>query len=284
MGVILERHKAATLCKLGDGTLTAPYYPGFQQRPDEFYASTSSYIAFGNYPSTTPDKLVSIIRHTGSNSPAYISILTGPCGYQTTVSVSAGFPATPISGSPFTANTISSTPYANIFPRWTGETAWDLKTFPATDAFTPQGLSSPGVFSYAYPGIGDAARFGMSFVTGNLANDPSLGGVSNYRQFGRYRILAKASEVCCWNEGATLVLKFDIWKIPFTATYRTGAVGYHDFTLGTAVFDSTITYPVTVDASWASATYVDLGFFIITPVSGYFTFVNDVYISSVTAP
>lgn len=286
MSVILGRHQPAVLCRLGDGTLVAPSYPGANERPDNDYFSSSSVIALDNYPSTTPDELVSLIRPSvAAANVKGIRILTGPCGYIFNGFVSAGFPPSPITGSPFTDDTRTNTPFSDIFPRWTGETAWDLQTYPATANFTPQGITSPSVLNYGVPGIPDQARYGVSYNTGTIANDPSVGGDSNYEALAEFKVLAKADEVCCWNEGATLELNVDVWKIDFTATYQSGNAGYFDFTLGSSSYDYTLTQTVTVDPSWESATFVPIATFTITqPSVGYFYFVNDFYISAVNAP
>jgi len=283
MSVILGRHKFATLCKLGDGSLTTPYYPGGLERSDNQGASTTSNVAFDNYPTTTPDKLVKIIRAGGySASIEAIRMVTGPCGSQTSVEVTSGSPPTPITGSPFTNDSRSAAPYSNIFPRWIGETAWDLQTYPATINFTPQGIYSPGVFSYAIPG--SSAGFNFSFDTGYLPNDPSLGGDSRYYQEAEFKVFITASDVCCWNDGAQLEINIDVWKLDFTATYQVGTIGYHDFTTGSSSYHSTMTQTLTVDPSWKTPGFVLIHTFTLPVVVGHFTFVNEFYLSSVTAP
>lgn len=286
MSVILERHQPAVFCRLGDGTLVAPYYPGEYERSDNYFGTTQSVIAFDNYPSTSPDQLVNLIRPSSVTGNAKaIRILTGPCGYSFSGFVTAGAPPTPITGSPFFDDTRTNTPFSNIFPRWTGETAWDLQTYPASANFTPQGLTSPSVLNYGIPGIPDQARYGVSYNTGTIANDPSVGGDSIYLSLAEFKVFAKADEVCCWNEGATLELNVDVWKIDFTATYQSGNAGYFDFTLGSSSYDYTLTQTVTVDSSWESPTFVPIATFTITqPNIGYFYFVNDFYITAVTAP
>jgi hypothetical protein len=292
MSVILDRHTLASLCQLGDGTLTGTgYYPGLFVRPANIGYNAVNAEGYLDYPSTTPDQICKVIRAQGS--PPTLggrdgTVLTGPSGYQITVNVSAGFPATPITGSPFTADTRVPAPFgpyagANIYPRWTGETAWDLQTYPATEAFTPQGLTSSLRFDYTYPGIGEPAKEGVSFDTGVLSNDPADGGTSQFEQEAEFMVLANADEVCCWNEGAEIELNVDVWQIDFTPTAVAGSPGVFDYTLGSASFHSTLTHTVTIDSSWTDP-YNRVHTFTIPKVTGYFTFVNEFYITAVTAP
>lgn len=289
MSVILDRHTLACLCQLGDGTLTAPYYPGQFVRPNGISASSSSIEGFLDYPSTTPDQICKVIRQYGSPPTIGLNagtVLTGPAGYQVTVNVSAGFPPSPIAGSPFTADERVPSgigPYSNIYPRWTGETAWDFNAFPASANFTPQGLTSVMRFNYAYPGIVDPARFGVSYDTGIIPNDPADGGDSHFDQQGEFMVLADATEVCCWNEGTEIELNVDVWQISFTPTAVAGSPGVFDFTLGTPSFHSTLTHTVTIDSSWTTP-YNRVHTFSIPKVTGSFTFVNDFWVSAITAP
>lgn len=286
MSVILNRHTFGALCTLGDGSLSSPYYPGLFERPSGVAVNGGNVVGYENYPATTPDNIVKVIRAADDSLPgSYVRILTGPSGSINTTSVYAGFPPTPITGSPFSSDTRTSTPYANLFPRWTGETAWDLNAYPDTTAFTAQGIGSPGLLSYVYPGIGSAAQYGVSLNSGWLPNDPSLGGDSFYAMEAKFKIFAQSNSVCCWNEGTQIELNLEIWKVDFTATYVPGTVGYHDFTLGTPSYDSTLTQTVTVDPSWESPSFVEIGEFAISPSSsGYFYFANDFWVSSITAP
>lgn len=285
MSVLKNRHTFSVLCELGDGDLVSPSYPGASTRLDMVYATAGSVIGYGNYPSTTPDNIVKLIRDETDNLPgSYIRIVTGPCGYLGNATVTAGFPPSPIAGSPFSTDERTGTPYASIHPRWTGEATWDLNAFPATEAITAQGLVQVMAFSYGYPGIADPARFGVSFDTGVLANDPSDGGDSTFDQEAEYKVFAQSNSVCCWNEGVELELNLDVWKIDFTATAVAGSPGVFTFTLGSASFHSTLTQTVTVDPSWESASNVLIHTFTIPKVTGSFTFVNDFYVSSVTAP
>ena len=290
MSVILGRHTLASLCQLGDGTLTGPgYYPGVYARPGDTFATAGSVVGYQDYPSTTPDQICKVIRAQGS--PPSLggrdgTVLTGPSGYQLTANVSAGFPPSPISGSPFTADTRVPAPFgpwSNIYPRWTGETAWDLQTYPATANFTPQGLTSVMRFNYAYPGLGDTAREGVSYDTGVISNDPADGGTSQFEQEAEYMVLANATEVCCWNEGTQIELNVDVWQIDFNTTAVTGSPGVFDYTLGSSSFHSTLTHTVTIDSSWEDP-YNRVHTFAIPKVTGYFTFVNEFYITAVTAP
>jgi hypothetical protein len=290
MSVILGRHALASLCQLGDGTLTAPvYYPGQYLRPSNIGVNGLNVEGYLDYPSTTPDQICKVIRKYGSPPSAGGNdgtVLTGPSGYQVTVNVSAGFPPSPIPGSPFTADERVPAPYgpySTIYPRWTGETAWDFNAFPASANFTPQGLTSIMRFNYAYPGIGDPARFGVSYDTGIIPNDPADGGDSHFDQQGEFMVLANATEVCCWNEGTEIELNVDIWQIAFTPTAVAGSPGVFDFTLGTPSLHSTLTHTVTIDSSWTNP-YNRVHTFNIPKVTGHFTFVNDFWVSAITAP
>jgi hypothetical protein len=289
MSVILGRHTLVSLCQLGDGTLIAPYYPGQYLRYSNIFATLGSIVGYLDYPSTTPDKICKVIRHYG-NPPAAGGgdgdVVTGPSGYQLTVNVSAGFPPSPIAGSPFIVDErvpAGFGPYSTIYPRWTGETAWDLQTYPASANFTPQGLTTSFRFNYAYPGIGEIARFGVSYDTGILPNDPADGGDSHFDQDGEFMVLAQATEVCCWNEGTEIELNVDVWQIDFNTTAVAGSPGVFDYTLGTSSFHSTLTHTVTIDSSWTGL-YNRVHTFAIPKVVGHFTFINDFYISSVTGP
>jgi hypothetical protein len=284
MSVILGRHTFGLFTTLGDGTLIAPYYPGQYERPSDGFYTTSSYIIYGSYPATTPDNITKLIRLGQTPPGEYARTLTGPCGHLANATVTAGFPPSPISGSPFSADTRVSTPWSNIFPRWTGETAWDFNAFPATVTFTPQGLTTPMQFNYAYPGIGDVAREGVSFDTGTMPNDVADGGSSSFDQESEFKVLVEANAVCCWNDGAEIELNLDVWQIDFTATAVTGSPGVFNYTLGTASYHSTLTETLTIDSSWESPSFVVIHTFTIPKVVGHFTFVNDCYVSSVTAP
>jgi hypothetical protein len=158
-----------------------------------------------------------------------------------------------------------------------------LQTYPASANFTPQGLTTTLKFNYAYPGISEIARFGVSYDTGVIPNDPADGGDSHFDQEGEFMVLANADEVCCWNEGAEIELNVDVWQIDFTPTAVAGSPGVFDYTLGSASFHSTLTHTVTIDSSWEDP-YNRVHTFTIPKVTGYFTFVNDFYITAVTAP
>lgn len=285
MSVILFRHSVGLICQLGDGTLTGPtYYPGVFPRPPNIYASSGSYVAYDLYPSTTPDQICKVIREYGYEG----TVLTGPSGYQVTVNVSAGFPPSPIAGSPFTADERVPAPfgpYYNIYPRWIGETAWDFNAYPASAGFTPQGIAPGSQFNYAIPGAGISARFGVSYDTGIIPNDPAVGGDSHFDQQGEFLVLGVFGDsgVCCWNEGTEIELNVDIWQIDFTPTPVAMSPGVFDFTTGTPSFHSTLTHTVTIDSSWENfANRVHT--FSIPKVVGHFTYVNDFYVSAITAP
>jgi hypothetical protein len=69
----------------------------------------------------------------------------------------------------------------------------------------------------------------------------------------------------------------------FNTTAVAGSPGVFDYTLGTSSFHSTLTHTVTIDSSWTGL-YNRVHTFAIPKVVGHFTFINDFYISSVTAP
>jgi len=290
MSVILGRHSMGCICLLGDGTLTGSgVYPGLYARASNVAVNGDNVEGYLDYPSTTPDQICQVIRAEG-NPPSVGGregrITTGPGGYLTTINVSSGFPPAPITGSPFTEDTrvpAGFGPYNTIYPRWTGETAWDLQTYPATAGFTPQGIVAGDIFLYTGPAFNSAARYGVSFDTGVLPNDPSIGGDCTFSQDGEFMVMADAEEVCCWNEGTQIELNVDVWQIDFTATYQPGNLGRFDITTGSASFHSTLTHTVTIDSSWEDP-YNRVHTFAIPKVTGYFTFVNEFYVTAVTAP
>ena len=285
MSVILGRHTFGLFCTLGDGTLAAPlYYPGLFERDSGVFYSASNAIGYGLYPTTTPDNIAQLIRAGQSLPGEYSRMLTGPCGHLGNATVTAGFPAAPIAGSPFSVDTRVNVPWSNIFPRWTGETAWDFNAYPASETFTPQGLTSPMQFNYAYPGIGDLASYGVSFDTGSMPNDVADGGNSSFDQEAEFKVLVEANAVCCWNDGAEIEVNLDVWQIDFSATAVTGSPGVFTYTLGSPSFHSTLTQTLTIDPSWESGTFIPIHTFTIPKVVGHFTFVNDFYVSSITAP
>jgi len=293
MGVILFRHTPANICQLGDGTLVDPQYPGLFERPFISNSSAFSTEAFTNYPSTSPDQLVKLIRSSSQGSTPSCRILSGSGGRFTEVTVTTGFPPTPITGSPFTEDTrINYAYYANpLFARWTGETPWDLQTFTSTADFTRSGLGTllpplGSVFFYSVPGIVDTAKNAVSYETGPLPNEVSAGGVSEYSQTAQWNVFGQADEVCCWNEGYQIELNLVINKVDFTAVSDTtpGSYGYHIYTLGSSSYHTTLTQTVTIDSTWTTTFSTLLHQFQIPKVLGHFTYVNDFYISSVTAP
>lgn len=283
MSVMYQRHRAGLLCALGDGTLVAPYYPGLFARGTTGGVNGGNYEAYTDYPSTTPDQIVKVIRGLYIWPGPTVQVSTSAVRYTANGNVTAGSPPSPISGSPFTYS--GPTFGTNIYPRWSTETAWDLKSFLATESFTTQGI---GPFSFFYPGgIGplNAVAYGaVSFDTGVLANDVSVGGDSSYDQEAEFDVIGYADEVCCWNEGTEIELNLEVWQIDFTATPQVGNPGYFDITTGTASYYATLTQTVTVDSSWEAAFANVVHTFTIPKVTGHFTFVNDFYVSSVTAP
>lgn len=282
MSVILGQHGFGLFCTLGDESLVYPSYPGESFRPSNGWFSAESSIAYDLYPTTTPDNICRIIRH-GNHANTLLVSNQGSTGNGT---VTAGFPPSPISGSPFTY----ASPRGNrgqIYPRWVAETAWDLKAFASTSAFTPQGIA-PTDFFYPY---GNApfvslANDGFSYDTGVLANDATVGGDSIYDQEADWEVLVSSDKVCCWNDGTQIELNLDVWKIDFTATPQPFNAGYFDVTTGTATAHTTMTHTVTVDPSWQNPLTGSLNVhtFKLPKVVGHFTFVNDFWVSAITAP
>jgi hypothetical protein len=294
MSLIIGRHQLALFCELGDGDLVDPYFPGAYARPDGVYGTSGSYVGFGNYPATTPDNICRIIRKPPLSSLGgfYGRIKTGPSGFTGTATASIGFPPVADPASPINFNEVVPPPfgpYTEIWPRWEGETSWDFSQFPATVAFTPQGIPAGSSIFNFQPGamLINTASFGVSFDTGVLNNDAAFGGSCTFEQEAVFMVLAESpSGVCCWNDGMTFELNLDVWQIDFTATARTTTPYLFDITLGSQSFHSTLTHTVTVDSSWADPLnpYNRVHDFTIPKVTGKFTFVNDFYISSVTAP
>ncbi len=289
MALLQNNHAPAVLCQLGDGALTgAGVYPGLYIRAGAVAGSGFNTEGYMDYPSTTPDQITKLIRiGPGTSSGYFNKVNIGANGYVAVINVSSGFPPTPITGSPFTVDTRGgpgSGYYASIYPRWTGETAWDLQTYPATNGFTPQGLATGDIFSYLGSPLSSTCQNAVSFETGILPNDPAIGGDSSFIQDAEFVVEAVTDEVCCWNEGTSIELNVDIWQLDFTATYQAGVLGVFDITVGsTATYHSTLTQTVTVDSSWATAGN-RVHTFVIPKVTGYFTFVNDFYVSAITYP
>jgi len=282
MSVMKERHQAGLLCALGDGLLIAPYYPGLFVRGTTGGASSGNYEAYTDYPATTPDPIAKVIRGSNTWPGPIVEVSTHVVRYTGNGSVTSGSPPSPISGSPFTYSGTATG--SNIFPRWTSETAWDLKAFPASEAFTPQGITAGGILfpTGTGPLSSGPASFAVSFDTGVLPNDASVGGDSSYDQEAEFDVVGAADEVCCWNEGTEIQLNLVIYKIDFTATAQVGNAGYFDITTGTASSHTTLTQTLTIDPSWGPGYVAHT--FTIPKVVGHFTFVNDFYVSAITAP
>ena len=288
MSVILNRHTFGVFCELGNPNLTDPYYPGAGQRPHKVYGEPGSVIGYDNYPATTPDNIVKLIRTEFSGIPdasqrgeyTYLEAVVGGATFNG--NVTAGFPPAAISGSPF--NSYKSPAGAGIFPRWVNETAWDLKAFPGTYAFTPQGLTPAQYIYWGVSGVADQAGGGVSFDTGVLSNDPSDGGETTYTADAQFNVQAVSTSVCCWNEGAEIELNLEVWMIDYIPTAVAGLPGFFTYELGTPSYYATLTYTVVTDPSWATSPGLVVHTFTIPKVVGHFTFVNDFYVSSVTAP
>lgn len=294
MSVILNRHVGDVFCLLGDPTLTSSgYYPGIYTRPDGTAFSGGSKAYYTTYPTTSPDQIVRLIRPPTvfSGFPG-AQVVTGSSGGLYYGTLTTGFPPTPFPGSPFFQDDrtggalISGT---SIYPRWSSETTYDLNTYPDTLSFTQQGIPTGCQFLYSANGLtGSSSALSMSYDSGPCANDPIYGGDATYAYQGNFSVLAYAAEVCCWNEGAQLELNLEIYAQDFTTSYVSGTFGNHDITLsGSPYYHSTLTQTVTIDASWMTqdiGIYHRIHVFDIPQVTGSFTFVNDFYISSVTAP
>lgn len=280
MSVMYQRHQAGLLCALGDGLLVAPYYPGLFVRATQPGKNGGNYEAYTDYPATTPDPIAKVIRRQNDWPGPVVQVSTSAVRFTGNGNVTAGFPPSPISGSPFTYSGAAAG--TNIFPRWSAETAWDLNAFPASDSFTAQGITPGGIF---YPSgliSSGPASNAVSFETGVLPNDLSVGGDSSYDQQAEFDVVGNADEVCCWNEGTEIELNLVIYKIDFTATAQVGNAGYFDITTGTASSHTTLTQTVTIDPSWGPGYVAHT--FTIPKVVGHFTFVNDFYVSAITAP
>jgi hypothetical protein len=280
MSVMYQRHQAGLLCALGDGNLIAPYFPGQFIRTPAGGTTGGNYEAYANYPSTTPDQIAKVIRRLNGWPGPIVQVSTSAVRYTGNGSVTAGSPPSPISGSPFTYSGSASAD--NIYPRWTSETAWDFNAFAASANFTAQGITGGGIFFPSGPISSGTASFAVSFDTGVLTNDAVVGGYSSYDQEAEFDVIGYADEVCCWNEGTEIELNLVIYKIDFTTTAQVGSAGYFDITTGTASSHTTLTQTVTIDPSWGPGYVAHT--FTIPKVVGHFTFVNDFYISSVTAP
>ena len=282
MSVILNLHGFGLFCTLGDGTLVAPYYPGQYERSGFVPVGVGNHVAYLDYPTTTPDNICKILRNGSHGNNLSVSN-QGSTGNG---SVTAGFPPAPVTGSPFTY----ASPRGNrgdIYPRWTGETAWDLKAFAATAAFTPQGIAPTDFFfPYGNAPFNSAANDGFSYDTGVMPNDISDGGDTSYDQEADWEVLVYSDKVCCWNDGTQIDLNLDVWKLDFTATAIAGSPGYFSVTTGSASHHTTMTHTATVDPSWENPVtgFLSVHTFKLPKVSGHFTFVNDFWVSAITAP
>lgn len=286
---ILRKRIGLPFCVLGDLSSTPPGFGSSSFRP--IVDASGQNREYGqDYPSTTPEQIMRKVRgYNGVSNcpgpaPKLYGVLTG--GVMTN-QVSSGFPPSPIAGSPFSADD-RGLGTSIIYPRWTGETAYNWDTSGAGYLFTPDDWpDTTSAFDYLN-GLTDTTNgksIAMSYATGFQPNDPSIGGDTAYQYDSYISIYMDATEASCWNDGAQIEINLDIWKVDLTLTYVSGTYGQHTFTYGTRSYDSTLTQTVTLDATNCSgAPYKITDWIIPVGTAGYLTYLDDFYITSVTAP
>lgn len=285
---ILRKRIGLPLCVLGDLNSTPPGFGSTSYRV--IVDPPGNNREYGiDYPSTTPDEIMRKLKgYNGVDScpgpaPKLYGVLTG--GVMSN-QVSTGFPPSPIPGSPFYLDDRGSGTSV-MFPRWDAETAYAWDTSGAGYLFTPNDWpSTSATFDYNN-GLTDTTSgrsIAMSYNTGAQPNDPSFGGDSNYTYQSFVRIFVDAPEPGCWNDGAQIAISLDIWKVDLTLTYVTGTYGAHTFTYGTPGFDQTVTHTVTLDSTTCTGSPYQVVDLLIPDTVGYLSYVDDFYVTSVTAP
>ena len=285
---ILGKRIGLPLCFLGDLSTTPPGFGSFSYRPINNASGQNREYGL-DYPSTTPDEIMQKVRGFNGvlSCPGPAPRLYGALiGGVMSNSVSSGFPPSPIAGSPFYSDD-RGLGSSVIYPRWTGETAYAWDTTGAGYFFTPADWPDTSASFDYNNGLSDTTNgksIAMSYNTGAQPNDPGVGGDSNYTYQSFVRIFVDAPEPGCWNDGAQIVINLDIWKVDLTLTYVAGTYGYHTFTYGTAAFDQTVTHTVTLDSTTCTGSPYQVVDLLIPDTVGYLSYVDDFYITSVTAP
>lgn len=284
---ILSKRVGLPLCFLGDLTSTPPGV-GITSYRVINNAFGQNRIYGDDYPSTMPDEIMRKVRayngvsYCPGPAPRVYGVLIGGIMNNT---VTTGFPPSPIPGSPFYSDDRGGGTGV-IYPRWTGETAYNWDTTGAGYFFTPADwpdTSSTFDFSNGLTGPGGKS-IAMSYNTGPQPNDPMFGGDSNYTYQSFVRVFVDAPEPGCWNDGAQLEINLDIWKVDQTLTYLTGTYGAHSFIYGTPAFDQTVTHTITLDSTSCIGSPYHVVDLLIPDSLGYLTYLDDFYITSVTAP
>lgn len=285
---ILRKRIGLPFCALGDLSSTPPGFGSTSFRP--IVDPSGQNREYGlDYPSTTPDQIMRKARgYNGvNNCPGPISKIYGVLiGGVMSNQVSTGFPPSPIAGSPFTADD-RGLGTGVIFPRWTSETAYAWDTSGAGYFFTPDDWPDTSAGFDYNNGLTDPTNgksIAMSYSTGAQPNDPSFGGDSNYTYQSYVRVFVDSPGAECWNDGAQIVINLDIWKVDLTLAYVVGSYGLHTFTYGTRAFDQTVTHTVTLDATSCTGSPYQVVDLLIPDTVGYLSYVDDFYITSVTAP
>lgn len=285
---ILRKRIGLPLCFLGDLSSTPPGFGSSSFRP--IVDPSGQNFEYGqDYPSTTPDEIMRKVRaYNGVSScpgpaPKLYGVLIG--GVMTN-NVSSGFPPSPVSGSPFYSDD-RGLGTSVIYPRWTGESIYNWNVSGAGYFFTPADWpdsTSTFDFSNGLTGTTSGKSIAMSYNTGPQPNDPGVGGDSNYTYQSFVRIFVDAPEPGCWNDGAQIAISLDIWKVDLTLAYVSGTYGAHTFTYGTQGFDQTVTHTVTLDSTSCTGSPYQVVDLLIPDTVGYLSFLDDFYVTSVTAP
>lgn len=283
---ILHKRIGLPFCVLGRLDL---YGIGISSYRNDFYPGGYNMVYGASYPSTTPDNIMRKVRAYGGTDfcpgPA-TRIYSGSRGgiYNGTCVDDNG---DPVGGSPFEINDTNPEPLfyyePALYPRWSSETDYDWQSTATGAGFTP--LEWPSASSYFASGFGLAGDLGrsisMSYDSGLVPNDPAAGGgESHYVYAANFGLWADIPSVSCWNDGAELVFNLVIHKVQINLSFVPGTQGYHTFTYGTPALHSTIPTTITI----SNDGFQKLEDIPIPVEIGYITYVNDFYVSSVTAP
>lgn len=285
---ILRKRIGLPFCVLGDLSTTPPGFGSSSFRT--IVDPSGQNREYGlDYPSTTPDQIMRKVRGYGgaSNCPGPAPKLYGVLiGGVMSNTVTSGFPPSPVSGSPFNSDDRGIINDV-VYPRWTGETAYNWDTTGAGYLFTPADWPDTSATFDSSNGLTDPTNgksYAMSYSTGTQPNDPGVGGDSNYTYQSFVRIFVDAPEPGCWNDGAQIDISLDIWKVDLTLAYVSGTYGAHTFTYGTPGFDQTVTHTVTLDSTSCTGSPYQVVDLLIPDTVGYLSYVDDFYVTSVTAP
>jgi hypothetical protein len=282
---ILSKRVGLPFCVLGSYDYSPPGIGLFR---DDFNPPPYNRVYGASYPETSPDNIMRKVRaYNGADqcpgpptqifTASYGGIYNGTC---------VDDEGNPVGGSPYEIDDIQTDPlwkYGNrLYPRWESEDEYDWQNNAFGQQFTPLDFpSSSSAFSVSFGLGGEGRSIAMSYDSGIVPNDPAAGGGdSHYVYATNFGIWSNIPSVSCWNDGAELVFNLVVHKIPITLQFIPGTQGAHTFEYGSPSQHSIITKTITISEN---------GFHrleeIPIPVEiGHITYVNDFYISSVTAP